>query len=276
MLKKNFILQTRGLPPGWYPHDCEETRAFIQACPQPKERQAQACVVPHAGWFFSGELAWEGIASLASAQTVVILGGHLPPAGSLMFYDCDAFETPLGNVETDRDFLKNLSASLPCRPDGSRDNTVEVQLPFVKYAFPNAKVAGLRVPPSEIAVELGRFLAGLQKARGENALVVIASTDLTHYGPNYEFTPRGTGPAAVKWAREENDMPFLDALLRMDHKEVLRRGSEDHAACSAGAAAAAAVCAAELGLKGRLEHYANSLEKHASSSFVGYGVVSFS
>jgi AmmeMemoRadiSam system protein B len=193
-----------------------------------------------------------------------------------MFYDCDAFETPLGNAETDRDFLANLTAHLPCGADAARDNTVEVQLPFVKSAFPHARVAGLRVPPSRSAADLGRFLAKLCAAPGEKVPVIIASTDLTHYGPNYDFTPHGAGPRAAKWAREKNDMPFLEALAAMDYQEVLRRGHEEHAACSSGAAAAAAVCAAELGLSGRILRYASSLEKHNSSSFVGYGVVAFS
>jgi AmmeMemoRadiSam system protein B len=271
----NFILQKRSLPPGWYPETEKEVGRFIASCPRPEERVSRLCVVPHAGWFFSGELAWQGISSLTPADTVIILGGHLPPGNTLPIYDCDAFETPLGNARTDRDFLEKLAGSLPCTADFARDNTVEVQLPFVKYAFPQAKIAALRVPPSGIAVELGQFLCGLCR-RGESPPVIVASTDLTHYGPNYDFSPRGSGPQAEEWVREENDKPFLEALAALDYRQVLRRGRDDFAACSPGAAAAAAVCAAGLGLGGRVVSYATSLEKHRSSSFVGYGVVVFS
>ena len=272
----NFILQKRCLPLGWYPGTQKEIQAFINTCRPPAEGPARLCAVPHAGWFFSGELAWQGISSLAPAETVVVLGGHLPPGDSLLFCDCDAFETPLGNAETDRELLSALAGSLPCKPDRGSDNTIEVQLPFVKYAFPGAKVAALRVPPSDIAAELGHFLASRIREKEGRSLAIVASTDLTHYGPNYNFTPHGIGPAAEKWMREENDMPFLEALAALDYKEVLRRGNKDHAACSAGAAAAAAVCASDLGLRGRITGYATSSEKQASSSFVGYGVVCFS
>ena len=192
-----------------------------------------------------------------------------------MMYDCDAFETPLGNTASDRDFLETLAARLPCEPDHAQDNTVEVLLPFVAYAFPQAKIAGLRVPPSEIAAQLGHLLAALSAEKGARSLAIVASTDLTHYGPQYNFTPRGTGPAAENWAREENDLPFLEALAAKDYTEILRRGQGGHAACCAGAAAAAAVCAADLGLTGRTALYATSRDKHAASSFVGYGVVVF-
>lgn len=270
----NFILQKRCLPAGWYPETEKDTRLFISSCPQPPKRDSRLCVVPHAGWFFSGELAWQGIASLVPSPTVIILGGHLPEGNVLSVYDCDAFQTPLGNAETDRDFVKKLCAALPCKADSARDNTVEVQLPFVKYAFPQAKIAALRVPPSDIAAELGQFLRGLFRADGESP-VIIASTDLTHYGPNYDFSPQGSGTRAEKWAREENDMPFLEALAALDYQQVLKRGHDGCAACSSGAAAAAAVCAAGLGLRGRIAAYATSLEKHHSSSFVGYGLVLF-
>ncbi|MDR3200844.1 MAG: AmmeMemoRadiSam system protein B, partial [Spirochaetales bacterium] len=265
MRKINFILQKRCLPLGWYPDTAEEARAFIEACPRPPQRSARLCVVPHAGWFFSGALAWEGISRLAPADTVVVLGGHLPSGDNLMVYDCDAFETPLGQLEADRPFLEKLMAELPCRADTARDNTVEVQLPFVKYAFPQAKVAGLRVPPSEAAASLGNFLAGLCAKEGSR-LAVVASTDLTHYGPNYDFTPRGTGTEAEKWVTEENDAPFLEALAAKDYAQVLRRGRDDFAACSSGAAAAAAVCAERLGLAGCVLRYGTSLENHRASS----------
>jgi AmmeMemoRadiSam system protein B len=268
----NFILQKRCLPPGWYPETENGIRGFIASCPQPGERTSRLCVVPHAGWFFSGELAWQGISSLKPAHSVIILGGHLPPGNTLCVYDCDAFETPLGNARADRDFLEQLASALPCKADFARDNTVEVQLPFVKYAFPQAKIAALRVPPSDIAAELGGFLCRAC-GQSESPPVIVASTDLTHYGPNYDFSPRGAGPQAEKWVREENDKPFLEALAALDYQQVLRRGRDGFAACSSGAAAAAAVCAAGLGLGGRVLRYATSLEKHRSSSFVGYGVV---
>jgi AmmeMemoRadiSam system protein B len=266
------MLQKRCLPPSWYPETEEEVRRTLKSWAPGPERTARLCVVPHAGWFFSGELAWQGISALAPAQTVVILGGHLPPGDSLRVYDCDAFETPLGLLETDRKLLERLRAELPSRADTAPDNTVEVHLPLVKCALPSAKVVGLRVPPSATARKLGRLLARLCSGEG-CSIAVAASTDLTHYGPNYDFAPRGGGPEAVRWVQEENDASFLEALVLQDAEQILSRGLNKRAACSPGAAAAAAVCAAGLGLTGRIARYATSLEKGRSSSFVGYGVV---
>jgi AmmeMemoRadiSam system protein B len=270
----NFVLHKRRLSAGWYPETEKDVLAFIDSCLPSGERNSRLCVIPHAGWFFSGDLAWQGISSLAPADTVIILGGHMAAGNTLSVYDCDAFETPLGNADADRNFIQKLFAALPCKADFAKDNTVEVHLPLIKYAFPQAKIAAMRVPPSGIAWELGRFLAEFCK-EGEIPPVIVASTDLTHYGPNYDFTPKGSGHEAESWAREENDKPFLEALAALDYRQILKRGRDGYAACSAGAAAAAAVCAAGLGLAGSVIRYSSSLEKHRSSSFVGYGLVVF-
>ena len=105
---------------------------------------------------------------------------------------------------------------------------------------------------------------------------MIGSTDLTHYGPNYDFTPRGTGPDALAWVREHNDRRLLDCLLGLRHNEALELAQRERSACSAGAAVAAARYAELRGAaSGRLLEYATSHDRHPGSSFVGYAAISF-
>jgi len=83
----------------------------------------------------------------------------------------------------------------------------------------------LRVPPDYKARELGSALARAASTCGKK-LSVIASTDLTHYGPSYGFMPHGVGESAVDWVRDENDRGFIAAALSMDTDRVLAtRGS---------------------------------------------------
>ena len=50
------------LPSGWYPDSAEKTAGFLSNIPLPTTRQSGwACIVPHAGWSFSGKLAAQGI-----------------------------------------------------------------------------------------------------------------------------------------------------------------------------------------------------------------------
>ena len=72
--------------------------------------------------------------------------------------------------------------------DRERDNTVEIQLPFLRYLAPKVMALGMRAPPSAQAVALGEAVARTAAALGRR-VAVAGSTDLTHYGSNYGFSP---------------------------------------------------------------------------------------
>jgi AmmeMemoRadiSam system protein B len=219
-------------------------------------------------------LAYKVIRGLKPADSVVVIGGHLHPHDHVKVIECDSFETPLGHLENDFDLWKMVAREIVLEPDLARDNTVEVILPLVKHQFPDSRVFCLRAPPSGKAVDLGRVLASCVKG-ALTTLVVIGSTDLTHYGPNYGFSPKGLGPNSLEWVREKNDKDFLDAACALDAKAMIRLGVETFSACSAGAAAAAAAFASEFGLRGELLGYGTSCDTHPDDSFVGYGAVSY-
>ena len=105
---------------------------------------------------------------------------------------------------------------------------------------------------------------------------MIGSTDLTHYGPNYGFSPAGGGDRALAWVREVNDRGFIDRLLEMDAEGAIGQAEESRSACSAGGAAAAAAFARSRGVKsGRLVGYMTSREVYPDESFVGYAAIAF-
>lgn len=273
-------VRERVLPPGWYPGSGEETRRTIReyvAEEPPPAAAAVAGVAPHAGWAFSGRVALRVLLRFRrTVETVVVVGGHLPSSAGILAAPEDGYETPLGVLEADLELLDGISGAIssPLREDRSPDNTVEVQLPFLKYLFPGTRALALRAAPSAAAEELGR---AIRQAAGElrREVAVLGSTDLTHYGPNYGFSPTGRGERAVKWVKEVNDRGFIESLLRMDGPEALRRASEDQSACSAGGAVAALSFARASGVKaGKLVEYLTSYDIHPDPSFVGYaGIV---
>ena len=152
---------------------------------------------------------------------------------------------------------------------------MEVQLPIIKARFPGSKALWLRAPNGQMALVLGRALSKAAKEIGRK-VACLGSTDLTHYGPSYDFSPAGRGATAESWVRDVNDRAFVDALLSMDGAEVLRRGESDQSACSYGAAAAALSFAeAEGAVRAELLGYATSLDIRKDDSFVGYAAVGF-
>lgn len=265
----------RALPPGWYPSDERSVGELIEEWnAEPPPLGALAAVAPHAGWAFSGRLAVKAASALRGAETVVVVGGHLPDGYPVLIAPEKSFETPLGALPADLELAEALSAEMGLEEDRAADNTVEVQLPIIKARFPEAKILWLRAPAGLKAIALGRALK--KAADGlKRRVSCLGSTDLTHYGPDYGFSPAGRGAAAEAWVREKSDKGFIDALLAMDPEAVLARG-EAGAACSSGAAAAALAFALASGAgRASLLGYATSLETRSSESFVGYCAVAF-
>lgn len=274
------MVRQRGLPEGWYPESDEGVRRLCEAwsARYPLSRKACACVAPHAGWSFSGRLACAAVGSLAcgdAALTVVVVGGHLPPHGGTYAAGDESYATPLGELPADSELLSFLRDRMAIRGEPHGDNSVEVQLPFVKYHFPKASALWLRVAPSQEALVLGAALFDAQKGLGRT-IHVVGSTDLTHYGPGYRFSPQGSGPAAVQWVTEVSDRKMIEALLAMEAESALSLSGSERSACSAGAAVAALTFARLSGVRsGRLIDHFTSFDLHPSDSFVGYAGIAY-
>lgn len=273
-------IRSRSLEAGWYPSEEDQIRAAVaeweKTLEEGPDQTAGAGVAPHAGWYFSGRLAWDTLRrARTDTRTVIVAGGHRPPGSLPLAASEEAFRTPLGLIPADLELAEALGAYLRLESDIWVDNTVEVQLPLVRLRFPEAMVLWLRVPNDESAETLGSAAARAASDLGRKVFF-LASTDLTHYGPNYGFSPKGRGSEALDWVREVNDGGILSAILALDGREVIRRGNEDRAACSPGPVAAAIGFSRALGFtKPRLCGYYTSFDVHPSESFVGYCSVVF-
>ena len=228
-------LRHRALPAGWYPEREAEIRGVIEGWQNRRAAVAtlgDSGIVPHAGWFYSGELAFSVLSNIRrEIETIVVVGGHLPSVDSIKAYTESGVETPLGPIDTDLELLEAIREEFSYHPDATPDNTVEVQLPLVKYLFPEARYVGLRVPPTNVSIMLGEFLA--DRSGHDKSLAVVGSTDLTHYGPAYGESNHGSGREAYLWARDQNDRSFIDAMISLELPLALSlaaaRSAEIHA-----------------------------------------------
>lgn len=279
----------------FYPRDRAECLAQVQDClevgdlPESVPESIVAGIVPHAGWTFSGAIAalvFRAIAQCGrSVETLVICGtahGYFgsKPAGD----DSDAWASPLGEVAVDGALRETLAKRgvIAIDPAAHRgEHSIEVQIPFIAHLFPQAKILPLTVPPTQGALALGEALGEVVNETAE-AIVCIGSTDLTHYGPRYGFTPMGAGSEGLYWASAVNDRAFIDLALELDSERLLAGAIENGNACGPGAAAAAVGAARRLGVRrGVLLAHTHSndvlLRKTGSASrdSVGYAALVF-
>ncbi|MDR0473787.1 MAG: AmmeMemoRadiSam system protein B [Treponema sp.] len=283
-------MKVRGmaLPQGWYPHSADGINAFLENCSAGNSKvliNAHAALAPHAGWYYSGRTAACSVSALDRlAETIVVIGGHLSGGSPFLFAEEDGAETPFGPMYIDKELRESLKDKTNSASDSYRDNTVEVLLPMVRYFFPKARLLWARFPADLGAFDAGKMLAASAQDLGRS-IAVIGSTDLTHYGDNYGFSPKGSGPPALKWVREENDANFIKAVLSGDPARVLERAEKDFSSCSAGAVLGAMGFAeAYIPARSKRQAKAELLEYSTSAdvseggipdSFVGYASIVF-
>ncbi|HDR16057.1 MAG TPA: AmmeMemoRadiSam system protein B [Desulfobacteraceae bacterium] len=270
----------------WYPGTESECIRMIEdfisgAVSCPDSGTSVGGIVPHAGWLFSGHIACNVISCIRKTfdpETWVVFGRHLHPSEPFYIMKQGKWTTPIGALSIDGALAERVISSHEFRIEtGKRyasDNTIELQLPFIKYFSPDAMILPVGVPPSPAGIDLGSDIVKVAKSIGRR-IAVLGSTDLTHYGYNYGYVPKGVGPAAVDWVVKENDRRMVDLIVGMDASGVLDEAARNRNACCAGAVAAAVSAVGSLGAAGGSELiYATSYDKHKDSNFVGYvGVV---
>ena len=267
----------------WYPETaaaCEkEIKRFLSVgIRKPDHPQAwDVGIVPHAGWYYSGQIACNVIQWLSDpspVDLVVLFGMHLHPGSANCLMPRGAWETPLGSLPVAEDLADDLIERFDFEQETHRrfaqDNTVELQLPFVKYLLDPGQILAIGVAPNPRSLEIGQAVADWAREKCRR-LKVIGSTDLTHYGRNYGFTSHGSSFSAVDWVRRENDRKVIEAMLAMDPDQIMVEGIRNQNACCSGAAAAAVEAARRMGATRSKEvAYATSYDKSPGDSFVGY------
>ncbi len=267
-------------------NECLEARTLSESLPE----TIVAGIVPHAGWTFSGSLAAVVFSAIKQqhekVHTFIVFGAaHGYFGQSPAVYDRGSWMTPLGDVAIDEELADAVLSTGPAVSDPSAhisEHSIEVQVPFIQYLFAGAKILPILVPPGQQAVALGTRVGQIISRDEQKKIVCIGSSDLTHYGPCYNFTPMGTGAEALKWAGSVYDQKFIDLASKLEPEGLLASAAENCNACGAGAAAAAVAAAKKLGkAEGLLLGHTNSnevmLQKMGTTSAesVGYAAIVF-
>jgi len=188
--------------------------------PMSSGRDLIGLVEPHAGYMYSGPVAAHGYLELGEdgiPETVVIIGpNHTGLGAGVSVYPGGSWLTPLGEVEVDAELARLIVVeSGVAEPDETAhrfEHSVEVQVPFLQYVL---KDFDFKIVPITMMLQspgIARDLAkGIVSAadRLRRKIIVIASTDLTHYEPQREA--------------ERKDRLAIDAVLRLDIDELYDR-----------------------------------------------------
>ena len=229
-------------------------------------RRILGLVCPHAGYVYSGPVAAHSYYHLAAdglPRTVVVLGfSHRPLGLRGALQTSGAWQTPLGLAEVDAEAAAQVAQALPELVDDARalaeEHSLEVQLPFLQHLYGE----GLRFVPVmldrqdwAVARAVGE---GLGQALAGREVVLVASTDMSHYVP---------APLA-----QEQDLHLAGYLTRLDAEGLVReRDRQRITMCGPGATAAMLVAVRAWGAReGEILAYHHSGEVAHTAEVVGY------
>src|ERR1019366_7193238 len=178
----------------WYPGEPPELTALLDDRFAQSSRRtgafpftdALAFVTPHAGPAYSGTVAAAVYRALAHVEPERIVLLAFPHHGGLRgaaVPEVATISTPFGPVAIDT----TLGGFVRVAEDRVCDHSFEIQLPFLQRAAPQARVAPLyvgRMTPDERA-----RAADLLAAQWRPGTVILASSDFTHYGRGFGYTP---------------------------------------------------------------------------------------
>jgi len=162
-----------------------------------RTKKLKAVIAPHAGYVYSGPCAawaYKEITESEFADLYIIIGPNHSGNGS--FVSVDMWKTPFGEVRVDKEFAKFLlkqNDQLKLNEEAFlKEHAVEVQLPFLQFATQD-KMHSLKILPIIVDHELDykKLALDLKEAVLETnrKVVVIVSSDFTHYGRNYRYLP---------------------------------------------------------------------------------------
>ncbi len=151
-------------------------------------RTPWAIIVPHAGYEFSGQTAAYAYKILKDKKykTVVILGpAHTVNFSGIAVYPQGKFQTPLGDVPIDTEAVSEMVKIGVLRADPplfEKEHSLEVQLPFLQTVLGDFKIVPVLMGQPSLA-EIQKFKKALAEVVKRGDVLVVASTDLSHYKP---------------------------------------------------------------------------------------------
>lgn len=190
----------------WYPGTERAIRALADkwesGCAGAKAEPGETpniLVLPHAGWAYSGEMAWTAVRTVRGAsfrRVVVLAPSHrVWIENRLVAPESDAVATPLGEIKVDREWIDRLALLAPVfRSDRlhAAEHSAQIEYPLLQLALGKGFTVAPLVMGSFGEDQMGMCVRALARLMDAETLLVISS-DFTHYGSDFSYTPYGTG-----------------------------------------------------------------------------------
>ena len=243
----------------------EELDSFLAAGTQGQKIRAQACLVPHAGYKYSGHVAGAVYSRMEIPARVILLGPrHFPRGASFAILSEGAWQTPLGFAPIDHPLAEKIMRACPLLREDSvahdSEHSLEVQLPFLQRIAPSFAFVPIVIGSVQYAEReaLGHAIADVIGSE-IGPILLVASSDMNHY--------ESDAVTRVK------DRKATDRILALEPRELFDTVRDEQISmCGYGAAVAMLTAVRRMGANhAELVRYATSGEINGDlQEVVGY------
>lgn len=228
-------------------------------------RRCFGALLPHAGWIYSGAIAGATLAQVAVPKSVVVLcPNHTGRGVRRSVWASGAWRIPGATVPIDEELARRIARHAHLVDDHDahlQEHAIEVQLPLLHALRPDVAIVPICL--GRLAIDecrdLGEGLSRAVREHGEQDVMVIASSDMSHYVP-------------ADFARKQDELA-LERVLAMDPEGLHRTVEENEISMCGYVPTTVALCAGvALGARrAELVRYGNSGERSGDfDQVVGY------
>jgi AmmeMemoRadiSam system protein B len=203
----------------FYPSSCQGIKNQIESFIDKRAERTDviACMLPHAGYMYSGSVASQTVSRINIKDTIILLGPNhtgMGPPFSIMTQG--VWQTPLGEIKIDSDLADALVKNSKHLESDSLahafEHSLEVELPIFQYFKSDFKIVPITILSDDLEIlkQTGQEIAGvIKESKIKDSCLIVASSDMTHYEPQAE--------AAAK------DKQAIDAILALNEDKLMEK-----------------------------------------------------
>lgn len=192
----------------FYPESPSELEKFFsKSYPAEVRDNPKMLISPHAGYIYSGEIAWKTLSSSNLPSKILLMGPNHTGLGAMVsVYPSGSWETPFGNLCVDSEIIDSLSKN-GLNIDilaHIREHSLEVLAPMIKYLNGSASIVPItfmNISYEDCKRVAEKIYDGIKGVLDD--LILIVSTDFNHF-ENEEVTNR-------------KDQLAIKRILDLDH-----------------------------------------------------------
>lgn len=198
----------------------KQIEGFIKI--KPGRIDCLACMLPHAGYIYSGMVAAETACGINIKDKIILLGpNHTGYGANFSIMSSGAWQTPLGKINIASGLAESLKKDSNLLTEDSLahlfEHSLEVELPILQYFKNDFEIVPITILCDELnpLKELGKSIANvILKSDLKDSVMILASSDMTHYEPEADAVKKDK--AAIQSIIELNEEGLMKNIRALN------------------------------------------------------------